>query len=223
MIVMFADLAGFTALAEAHGDARAAQILDRFVATAQRVGSEHEMRFVRSIGDAVLLTGGSATAAMDSAVSLVKALDSLDGFPAVHVGMHAGDVMERGSDVIGRTVNLAARIAAAAPPDSIYVTGTVLQKGSPPSDSRVAAVGGVRLRNLVQPVKLFELKVGLSSKACDPVCKMKVDPAMAPRLRRCSQTYHFCSSGCAAQFSAAPKQYAPPQLAGLRRLLQVSV
>lgn len=219
MIVTFADLAGFTALADVHGDAAAAAILDDFETIARKVAVAHETTLVRTIGDAVLLTSDSATSAMEGSAALVRALDLQDGFPALHIGMHAGDVVNHHGDVIGRAVNLASRIAAAAPPDSVYVTGAVLQKGAAPAACKVATVGTKRLRNVARLVTLFELDVPLTGKARDPVCMMKVDPAAGLTTHRRCQDYFFCSSTCLGQFLAAPSQYTRGERGKLSRFL----
>lgn len=42
----------------------------------------------------------------------------------------------------------------------------------------------------------------------DPVCGMQIDPAKAAARRtHMGQTFHFCSSGCAAAFDADPNKY----------------
>jgi Cu+-exporting ATPase len=42
----------------------------------------------------------------------------------------------------------------------------------------------------------------------DPVCGMKVDPAISPhRFDYRRETHHFCSAGCRTKFAAAPEQY----------------
>jgi len=45
----------------------------------------------------------------------------------------------------------------------------------------------------------------------DPVCGMTVDPATSKhRLEHAGTTYHFCSAGCRAKFTADPAQYLVP-------------
>jgi Cu+-exporting ATPase len=46
----------------------------------------------------------------------------------------------------------------------------------------------------------------------DPVCGMKVDPAISPhRLLHAGRTFHFCCAGCRAKFEADPAKYLTPQ------------
>ena len=47
-----------------------------------------------------------------------------------------------------------------------------------------------------------------SPKALDPVCGMKVDPAISKhRFDHGGTTYHFCSAGCQGKFAADPAKY----------------
>jgi len=49
------------------------------------------------------------------------------------------------------------------------------------------------------------------SKARDPVCGMRVDPATTPhRHEHAGQTYHFCSARCRDTFAADPGRYLEP-------------
>lgn len=51
-----------------------------------------------------------------------------------------------------------------------------------------------------------------TTKAIDPVCGMKVDPAHAAATREHDgQTFYFCAEGCARAFDADPHRYGHPQ------------
>ena len=52
---MFADIAGFTALTEAHGDDHAADLVADFCDAVRGVLPEYDARAVKSIGDAMML------------------------------------------------------------------------------------------------------------------------------------------------------------------------
>ena len=58
----FADLAGFTALTEAHGDQHAADLAGHFAAGMREIASEHGGEAVKAIGDAVMLRNSSRVA-----------------------------------------------------------------------------------------------------------------------------------------------------------------
>ena len=112
--VAFADLAGFTALTEAHGDVVAADIAERLVAVTKSVMAVGD-RLVKDIGDAVLLTSADAVSGIGLVLRLFDACDTDAQFPDLRAGLHYGPVVERAGDIFGSTVNIAARIIAKAP------------------------------------------------------------------------------------------------------------
>ena len=74
----FVDLAGFTALTEAHGDLDAADLLGRFIGLARASLSAGD-ELVKSIGDAVMLASPGPAAA---AAALAGRLPRLRGSQA---------------------------------------------------------------------------------------------------------------------------------------------
>src|ERR687896_1390579 len=120
---LFADIAGFTALTEAHGDEEAARVVARFCDAVERelpvFGAEH----VKTIGDALMLRVPDPAPAV--LLGLRIAQDVMRGHraPAVRVGLHHGPAVEREGDYFGAAVNLAARVSAAATGGEVLLTG----------------------------------------------------------------------------------------------------
>jgi len=75
------------------------------------------------------------------------------------------------------------------------------------------SIGPTSLRNLIEPIELFEIDLGppaesSASEAIDPVCRMRVRPDSAPgHLRHSNRDFWFCSLECVARFAAAPGLY----------------
>ena len=111
---LFADLSGFTALTEVHGDEQAADLAGGFCAAVRRLLADHRAHEVKTIGDALMLRAGDAAAAIRLSLRIVHDVGAQHGFPLVRVGMHTGPAVERERDWFGATVNLAARVSAAA-------------------------------------------------------------------------------------------------------------
>jgi class 3 adenylate cyclase len=105
---LFADLSGFTALTEAHGDEQAADLVGGFCVAVRRLLAAHQAQEVKTIGDALMLRAGDAAAAIRLGLRIVHDVGAQHGFPQVRVGMHTGPAVERGGDWFGATVNLAA-------------------------------------------------------------------------------------------------------------------
>ncbi len=206
--VMFADVSGFTALAEAHGDELATEILDRFVDEVATTAVHQRVEVVKSIGDGFLLTSPSTERATAAALELLQRTNALHHYPALHIGLHSGEVTIRNKDVFGRTVNLAARVACEAGPDQILTTSEVV-RGGLPEGATAQSVGMRMLRHVPAPVELFALKGSpASEKAIDPVCHMKVAPSEATGRRTVADTtYYFCSPRCERAFDRSPRRY----------------
>jgi len=110
---VFADLAGFTALTEAHGDIAAADLALRFEQLSRDALCERGT-LVKTIGDAVLVATLDPVAALNFACKLDDAVRNEVDFPLIRVGLHHGDAVRRGEDWFGTAVNTAARVAALA-------------------------------------------------------------------------------------------------------------
>jgi adenylate cyclase len=110
----FADLVGFTALTEEHGDEAAADLALAFADEVSLLASEHGAEVVKTIGDAVMIRCADHCAAVRLALRVLEELSGRDGFPAIRIGMHTGPAVERAGDWFGATVNVAARLAASA-------------------------------------------------------------------------------------------------------------
>ena len=204
----FVDLAGFTALTEAHGDLDAVDLLDRFAGLTHESLSPGD-ELVKTIGDAVMLTSPSPEAGVAVLASLVARCSEATGFPLLRAGVHHGPAVRRGGDYVGATVNLAARVAGHAGGGQVLATSAVADAARG-RGIKVTGLGIRRLRNLAQPAELFEIHLGghERSSTIDPVCRMRVEPEYAVgSLCHAGQRFWFCSVTCVAAFAASPDRY----------------
>jgi adenylate cyclase len=202
----FVDLAGFTALTEAQGDFDAADVATRFAElTRDALGAGD--RLVKTIGDAVLVMSATPAAALVLIDRLLTSSATEKTLPALRAGLHHGPAVERGDDVFGAAVNLAARVAAEAYAGEVLVTGAVAavarERGLP-----VVDIGPVALKNVSEATVLSSIgfMVGAMESAIDPVCQAIVDRrAASGSLLYQQTTYWFCSLACAAAFASNPQ------------------
>ncbi len=204
----FVDLAGFTAATEAHGDDTAAELAQQLVDATQTTLLAGQ-RLIKSVGDAVLVTSPESSTAIEWVARLLPRLRARPSYPLASVGLHAGSAVERGADVFGAAVNVAARITALAIPGQVLATDSVAASARA-LGIETTDLGLTRLRNVAEPVELFELRVSGSGYggAIDPVCHMPVDrDEAAGRLRHDGHEFWFCSLECAGRFAEAPVRY----------------
>jgi len=204
----FVDLAGFTALNEAHGDEEAVNLADRFE-TLTRDSLAPGDRLIKTIGDAVFLTFDDPDRALGGLTRLIEAATAEPGFPLPRSGLHHGPAIARAGDVIGNSVNLAARVAGQAHGGQVLGTATIAAAARD-RGVQVVDLGCFDMRNIGERVELYQLDLcpQAAGSAVDPVCRMVVQRANAAgRLRHADTDHWFCSLTCAARFAADPARF----------------
>jgi adenylate cyclase len=155
--VAFADLSGFTALTQDIGDLKAAEKAAGFEALAQRLCSNFGGRIVKPLGDGVMMLFPDSGAALRTALSLVEQSAAHD-LPDVRVGVATGQVVPRDGDIFGQTVNLAARIAAAAAPSQILACRSTHGDAAGNFDATdFIPLAPLSLKGLPEPVPLYSV------------------------------------------------------------------
>ncbi len=105
---LFADLVGFTALAELEGDGRALAVALELQRRTRDLLTNHQAEQVKAMGDGLMLRCTRPAAAVTLGLRMIEIMDE-PGLPPVRVGN-------------GRTVNVAARLCAVAPPGQVLVS-----------------------------------------------------------------------------------------------------
>jgi adenylate cyclase len=208
---VFADIAGYTALTEAHGDADAADLAATFCREISEVARATGGEVIKTIGDAVMVRHSDPSQAVLLGLAAAHDVMAGHGFPAVRVGMHHGTAIEREGDWFGATVNLAARVAAVAAGGEVLVTDPVRDAAEQLEGVEFESRGQHRMRNVTLPVPLFAALPDAPSSEehhIDPVCRMLVaEGREAGTLRHGDELYRFCSHDCARQFLRDPDAY----------------
>jgi len=124
-VVGFADLVGFTALAQQVSDKELAEVVDQFERLAYDVVVAGGGRVVKMIGDEVMFLVDDPLRAADIALGLADASHDAADLSDVRVGMAIGSVVEREGDAFGVTVNLASRATSIAYPGTVVVSSNL--------------------------------------------------------------------------------------------------
>ena len=106
-------------------------------------------------GDGVMLHSTDPGRLIETAVELIEALPRA-GLPPAHVGIHAGPLIERDGDYFGRTVNVAARIAAQASQGEVLVSEEAAARAS--ASLHLTELPPVSLRGVSEPVVLYRVE-----------------------------------------------------------------
>ena len=206
LAVAFVDLAGFTALTEAHGDEAAAEVHAAFTtALSLAESAADQVSCVKHLGDGALLVGPSTGALV---VTLQQGLAGVDDRVRLRLraGIAMGDLLAIesvfGRDYIGHVVNVAARLCGIAAPGELLVTGE-----HPATDGDCDGVGKPRrlgarqLRNITTPVDVWAHTLGVDAADIDPVCHMIAAPG-GRAVTVAGRRWWFCSAECVERFQS---------------------
>jgi len=136
--IMFSDIVGFTALTERLGDERTQEILHTHCAIVREQIAAHGGFEVKAQGDGFMIAFRNARGAVHCAVAIQRAMAAYDehvGAPVrLRIGLHTGEAIHEGDDFFGRSVIVAARIAAAARNGEILVSSLVRELAASSED-----------------------------------------------------------------------------------------
>jgi transcriptional regulator GlxA family with amidase domain len=163
--IMFTDVVSFSALAQ-RNEELALDLLEEHRALMRPAFRKHQGQEVKTIGDGFLIEFASAVAAVNCAVELQEALARRNlGVPVdrqlrVRIGIHLGDVLRRGDDIVGDGVNIAARIEPLADPGGIAITQQVFDQVYNRIPEILVSIGKVKLKNIQRPVEVYRIVLG---------------------------------------------------------------
>ena len=138
--IFAADVAGYSRLME-QDEVGTLHTLTIYREIMDRLITEHGGRIANTAGDSVLAEFPSAVDAVQCAIAVQEssAPDNQDRSRErrlqFRIGVHVGDVMLRGGDLLGDGVNIAARLESLAEPGGVCISGTAhaLRQKSPSS------------------------------------------------------------------------------------------
>jgi len=127
--VMFTDIVDSTGLTERLGDDEWSRVLGRYRELTRRTFATRGGEEVGTQGDGFLARFPSPADAVLCGVDIQRDLDELreavGAALEVRIGIHAGEAVHDDGDLVGRVVNVAARVTSAAVPGEILVTEPV--------------------------------------------------------------------------------------------------
>jgi adenylate cyclase len=154
--VCFADLAGFTRLGEALPPEDLERVANRLGELAHDV-SFVPVRFVKSIGDAVMLVSYDPAPLVDAVLDLADAAIAND-LPRLRIGVATGCAVTRAGDWFGSPVNVASRVTAAAHAGAVLVAESTKDAIGNTGDFEWSSIGARRLKGVSGEVKLFRVQ-----------------------------------------------------------------
>jgi adenylate cyclase len=161
--IMFTDMVGFTAIAQ-RDEAVALRLLEEHRSLLRPLFAAHGGRVIKTMGDGFLIEFPSALESVRCAQRIQSALrqrnSSVDAPEriALRVGIHVGDIVDQGGDIVGDAVNLASRLEPLAEPGGICVSEQVYDQIHNKVPATWEDVATPRLKNVEFPVRAYRLQ-----------------------------------------------------------------
>src|SRR3954454_2408179 len=158
--ILAADVVGYSRLMEAD-EAGTARTLSEHRAAADPLVAEHAGRIVKTTGDGVLIEFPSVVGAVQCATALQKLMAERNaGVPSElrmewRVGIHLGDILIEGDDILGDGVNLAARLEAISKPGGICISEDAFRQVQGKIETEFLDGGEQALKNITRPVRVY--------------------------------------------------------------------
>ena len=159
--VMFTDTVGYTASTQAN-EGGSLDLLRQQGELLRPVVALHQGREVKSTGDGFLVEFDSALRAVQCAVNIQRRIyerNSEGGQKPIkiRIGVHLGDVVQSGQDILGDAVNIAARIEPLADPGGVCVSGAVYEQVRTKVTEKFEKLQSKALKGLVTPLDIYRV------------------------------------------------------------------
>jgi adenylate cyclase len=155
--IAFADLVGFTRLGEVVQPEDLEQLAHRFADLARDVAVS-PVRFIKTIGDEVMLVSPDPVALLRAVLALLDASEADDDLPRLRAGLATGPAVSRAGDWFGSAVNLASRVTGAARAGSVLVSESAREAIGDAPGFIWSFAGSRRLKGIKDDVKLYRAR-----------------------------------------------------------------
>ncbi len=187
--ILAADVVGFSRLTGADEDRTLARLRALRSDLIDPTISVHNGRVVKRTGDGALVEFRSVVDAVRCAIEVQNAMvERNSGLPVdrrieFRIGIHLGDVVEEADgDLMGDGINIAARLEGIAEPGAICLSEDAYRQVKARLDLQVSDLGATQLKNILDPVRVYSLQVGLPAQA-KPSAPVEVKSEDKPSAR----------------------------------------
>ncbi|HTN95457.1 MAG TPA: adenylate/guanylate cyclase domain-containing protein, partial [Nordella sp.] len=186
--ILAADVVGFSRLTSVDEDRTLARLRALRSDLIDPTIAVHMGRVIKRTGDGALVEFRSVVDAVRCATEVQNAMVERNaGLPPdrrieFRIGIHLGDVVEESDgDLMGEGVNIAARLEGVAQPGAICLSEDAYRQVKSRLDLKIDDLGEIRLKNIIEPMRVYSLHVGMPAEARSAVVPQAAAPA-APSL-----------------------------------------
>ncbi|HEV2226955.1 MAG TPA: adenylate/guanylate cyclase domain-containing protein, partial [Nitrososphaerales archaeon] len=160
--IMFTDMVGYTALTQSN-ESQALDVLERHNRLIRPFFPKFHGTEVKTIGDSFMVEFDSAMDATNCAIEIQRFLhdynvSSRDEWKiTLRIGVHLGDVVHSGNDILGDAVNIASRLQPLAEPEGICVSDQVFGQVRNKIPQALVKMVPQEMKNVRFPVDVYKV------------------------------------------------------------------
>src|SRR5215472_10649799 len=163
--ILAADVVGYSAMVGKHEPATLARVRTLRTDIIEPIAVGHGGRLFKTTGDGFLIAFASAVQALRCAIAIQETLRALRDGLRLRIGVHQGEVVPEGDDLMGDGVIIAARLEPLAEPGGICISSRVREDAAGKMTLEVDDLGEPELKNIAGKIRVFRVGLGTTSSA----------------------------------------------------------
>ena len=152
--IMFTDIVGYTALMGSDED-KAFDMLKRNHSIHESLIQKHNGTLIKEVGDGTLASFPLASDAVRCAIEIQKTCEE-QNIP-LKIGIHEGEMVFAGADVLGDGVNIASRLQESAEEGCINISGSVYRDIKNKTGIKSEFLEEKTFKNVDEPIKVYNV------------------------------------------------------------------
>jgi TolB-like protein/class 3 adenylate cyclase/Tfp pilus assembly protein PilF len=162
--ILAADVVGYSRMMGEDEAGTASLVRERREA-ARPIIAAHGGRLFKTMGDGMFVEFPSVVAAVECALAMQRQMAaSNEGAVEAkrvlyRIGVHLGDVLVEGEDILGDGVNIASRLESVADPGGVSISGAAHEHVRGRIEAEFIDLGEKALKNIARPVRVYAVRV----------------------------------------------------------------
>ena len=162
--ILAADVVGYSRMM-GEDEAGAAALVRERRETVQPIIAAHSGRLFKTMGDGMFVEFPSVVAAVECALAMQRQMaagneGALEAKRVLYrIGVHLGDVLVEGEDILGDGVNITSRLEGVAEAGGVCISGSAYEHVRGRVEAEFIDLGEKALKNIARPVHVYAVRI----------------------------------------------------------------
>ncbi len=171
--ILAADVVGYSRMM-GEDEAGAAALVRERREIVQPIIDAHSGRLFKTMGDGMFIEFASVVAAVECALAMQRQMaagneGALEAKRVLYrIGVHLGDVLVEGEDILGDGVNITSRLEGVAEAGGVCISGAAYEHVRGRVEAEFIDLGEKTLKNIARPVHVYAVRIEADSSQSAP-------------------------------------------------------